>query len=68
MRGGLAKDLVLFLIGLVLGYFFAVYGGGKVLQSVVGSMPAINLGRPGVVLILIGLVLVAIIFMARGRK
>ena len=68
MRGGLAKDLVLFLIGLVLGYFFAVYGGGKVLQSVVGNMPAINLGRPGVVLILIGVVLIAIIFMARGRK
>jgi amino acid permease len=68
MRGGLARDLLIFAIGLVLGYFFAVYGGAKLVQSIAGSVPEINLSRPAIVLILIAVVVVALIFMSRGRK
>jgi amino acid permease len=68
MRGGLARDLLIFVIGLVLGYFFAVYGGAKLVQSIAGSMPAVNLSRPAVVLILIGVVVITLIFTSRQRK
>jgi uncharacterized membrane protein YphA (DoxX/SURF4 family) len=68
MRGGLARDLLVFVIGLVLGYSFAMYGGGKLVQSIVGSVPDVNLSRPAVVLILIGVVVVTLIFTSRGRK
>jgi len=68
MRGGLAKDLLVFAIGLVLGYSFATYGGGKLVQSIVGSVPEFNLSRPVVLLILIGVVVVTLIFTSRGRK
>jgi len=68
MRGGVAKDLVILFVGLVLGYFFDVYGGGKLIQSIAGSIPAVNLSRPTVVLLLIAVVVVAIVLMSRGRK
>jgi len=68
MRGGLAKDLLILAIGLVLGYFFAVYGGTKLIQNIAGSVPVVNLSRPAIVLILIVVVIVALIFMSRSRK
>lgn len=68
MRGGLARDLVILAIGLVLGYFFAVYGGGQLIQSIAGQVPEINLSRPAIVLILIGIVVAALVFMSRGRR
>ncbi|HUT75912.1 MAG TPA: hypothetical protein VM221_13885 [Armatimonadota bacterium] len=68
MRGGLAKDLLVFALGLVLGYFFAVYGGAKLVQSIAGRVPEVNLSRPAVVLILIAAVVLTLIFTSRGRK
>lgn len=68
MRGGLAKDLLILAIGLVLGYFFAVYGGAKLVQNIAHSVPPVNLSRPAIVLILIVVVVVALVFMSRGRK
>jgi len=68
MRGGLARDLLIFGIGLVLGYFFAVYGGAKLVQTIAGSVPPVNLSRPAIVLILIAVVVVTLIFTSRARK
>jgi len=68
MRGGLVRDLLIFIVGLVLGYFFAVYGGGELVHSIAGQVPEVNLSRPAVVLILIGLVILALIFSSRGRR
>ena len=68
MRGGLARDLLILAIGLVLGYFFAVSNGMKIVQGLVGRVPPVNLSRPTVVLILIVIVVLTLIFTSRGRK
>lgn len=68
MRGTLARDLIILALGLVLGYFFAMNGGGKLMSGIVGHVPQINLSRPAVVLLLIGVVVLTLIFTSRGRK
>jgi ABC-type Mn2+/Zn2+ transport system permease subunit len=68
MRGGLGRDLLILAIGLVLGYFFAVYGGNKLVHSLVGRVPEVRLSNQAVILILIALVVVALIFTSRGKK
>jgi len=68
MRGGSARDLLILAIGLVLGYSFAVYGGGKLVQGLRDTVPPVSLSSPATVLILIGVVVVAIIYTSRGRK
>ncbi len=68
MRGSLARDLLVFALGLVLGYSFAVYGGSKLLHSVAPRVPDVSLSHPAIVLILIGVVVVTLIFTSRARR
>jgi amino acid permease len=68
MRGGLGRDLLIFAVGLVLGYFFAVYGGNKLVHNLVGRVPEVRLSNQAVILILIALVVIALIFMSRAKK
>jgi uncharacterized membrane protein YphA (DoxX/SURF4 family) len=77
MRGTLARDLLVFCLGLMLGYSFAAYGGGKLLHGLAGRkllhglagrVSEVNLSHPVVVLILIGLVVVTLIFTSRRSR
>jgi uncharacterized membrane protein YphA (DoxX/SURF4 family) len=68
MRGTLARDLLVFCLGLMLGYSFAAYGGGKLLHGLAGRVPEVNLSHPVVVLLLIALVVVTLVFTSRRSR
>ena len=74
MKPGAWKNLLLFAAGLVLGYYFAVQGGGRYFTGVAGKLPNLtgrvqgfNLSQPAVTLLLI-VAVVIIILLTSKRK
>jgi uncharacterized membrane protein YphA (DoxX/SURF4 family) len=68
MKGGLGRDLVIYVAGLVLGYLFAVRGGIKFVSAVRTRMPNVDVGSPAVVLVAIIVVIVALFIISRRKK
>jgi len=68
MKGGLARDLVIYAAGLVLGYLFAAHGGTQLVRSLRTRVPNVDAGSPTVVLAAIIVVVIALVIISRRRK
>jgi multisubunit Na+/H+ antiporter MnhG subunit len=68
MKGGLGRDLVIYVAGLVLGYLFAARGGVGLVRALRTRMPAVDVGSPAVALALIAVGIVALVIISRRGK
>jgi len=67
MKGNAWYSLLIFGLGLVLGYFFAQQGGASLFRGLAGRLPDLNVSQPAVTLALIVVVTITIIITARRK-